>query len=199
MTACGSVHPGAAAVVDGKTISMKALNDTAEVYCTLTLSSAEAQGASVPDNADLRRQAVTSLVSTVVARRLAEDAGVTPRPSEYKLTADQQDQIAKAFPDGDVEQIGRAIEDSQEISAIAVALGEKSTGQLSTSTTEAQLAELGQNQIIGAFADNDVTFAPRFGLTGGSRQIAPTGSLSVPAADLGAAESDQLPAAQRCS
>lgn len=186
-------------MVDGQSISMKTLNKTAEVYCTLTLRTAQAQGGAAPDNAELRRQAITSLVSVVVASRLAADEGVTPRPSEYELTGAEQKQIAEAFPQGDLEQISSAIEDSQEIAVISIALGEKSTGQARTAANEAELARAGRAQITEAFSDSDVKFAPRFGLSSTSKQIAPTGSLSVAPADLGASEAAQLPAAQRCS
>jgi hypothetical protein len=197
LAACGSIHPGDAAVVDGQSISMQQLNRTAEAYCTLTARSAAEQGASKPDNADIRRQAVTSLVSLVVARKLAIDEDVKVKPSSFELTGEQEDQIAKAFPSGDTAQISRAIEESQEISQIAVGLGEKSTGQTRTSTNEAQLAEAGQALIVKAFKDNDVRFAPRFGLSSTTKPVADTGSLSVAGSDLG--DPEQLPPAQRCS
>ncbi|AXT85833.1 hypothetical protein C6I20_11970 [Aeromicrobium sp. A1-2] len=199
LSACSAVHPGDAAVVAGESISMKSLNQTAAIYCTLTLRSAEAQGGAAPDNAELRRQAITSLVSVVIARRLAADAGVTPRPSDYELTGAQKDQIATAFPKGDLDQINAAIEDSQEISVISIALGADSTGQARTEANEAELAQAGRAQINAAYADNDVKFAPRFGLSSTTKQIASTGSISVAPADLAAPQPTDLPAAQRCS
>jgi hypothetical protein len=199
LAACGNVHPGAAAVVDGQTISMKTLDRTAQAYCELTLKSAEGQGATVPPSSDIRRQAVTSLVSLVVARGLAEEQGVTPKPSSYELSSSQKKNVAAAFPQSDLEQIYQAIEDNQELSLIAVALGEKATGVKRTAENEAQLAEAGQAQITKAYADNDVSFAPRFGLSGSSKAVADTGSLSVAPADLGADKPDKLPADQRCA
>ena len=63
-----------------------------------------------------------------------------------------------------------------------------------------QLGAAGQAEITKAFKDNDVEFAPRFGLSdSGAKTVAATGSLSVSADDLGADKPDELPAAQRCS
>ncbi|MEJ7633810.1 hypothetical protein [Aeromicrobium sp.] len=198
LAGCTNIHPGDAAVVDGQSISMKTLNETAEVYCALTLSTAQEQGATVPGNADIRRQAVTSLVSLIVARKLAGEEGIAIKPSTYEVTTAQEQQIADAFPDEDTDQIVQAIEDNQEVSTIAIALGEQAVGQPRTQENEAQLAEAGQAEITKAFATNDVEFAPRFGLDGSTKQVAESGSLSVSPADP-EANPDQLPAAQRCS
>jgi hypothetical protein len=199
LTACGNTHPGAAAVVDDQTISMKSLDKTAQALCTLSLASS--QGATPPDNADIRRQAVSTLVSLIVARKVAKKEGITPSPSDYELTKDQESQVAKAFPnEKDLSEINKLIEQSQELSAISLALGEKLTGQAPTADTENQIGTLGQAEITKAFKDNDVKFAPRFGLSNtGSDRPATTGSLSVASADLGEDEPDQLPRAQRCS
>lgn len=200
LAACGNVHPGAAAVVDDQTISMKALDKAAKAYCTLTLAGSQDQGATPPDNADIRRQAVTTLVSLIVARKVAKEEGITPKPSDYELTNDQEAQVAKAFPkEENLDEINQLIEQSQELSAISLALGEKITGQAPTAENEAQVGAAGQAEITKAFKDNDVEFAPRFGLSDSAKKVAATGSLSVSPTDLGADKPNELPEAQRCS
>jgi hypothetical protein len=200
LAACGNVHPGAAAVVDDQTISMKSLDKAAKAYCTLTLASSQDQGATPPDNAEVRRQAVTTLVSLIVARKLAEEEGITPKPSDYELTNEQEGQVAKAFPkEKDLGEINKLIEQSQELSAISLALGEKITGETATAENEAQIGAAGQAEITKAFKDNDVEFAPRFGLNDNAKTVTSTGSLSVSPADLGDSKPDELPAAQRCT
>ena len=200
LAACGNIHPGAAAVVDDETISMKTLDQTAEVYCLDALQQAKTRGATQPDNADVRRQAVTALVSLVVARKLAAEEGVTPKPATYELTSAQRREVAKVFPKVDPEVTTKAIEDSQELSEIAIALGEKSTGQQRTEANASQLVGAGGAEITKAFKDNDVEFAPRFGLSNtGDTKAATTGSLSVAPVDLGDEGPDELPAAQRCT
>jgi hypothetical protein len=201
LAACGNIHPGAAAVVDDETISMKTLNKTAKAYCTLTLASSQQQGATPPDNAEVRRQAVTTLVSLVVGRKLAKAQGITLKPAQYELTTEQEGQVTKAFPkEKNLDEINKLIEQGQELSAISVALGEKSTGQERTAENESQLGAAGQAEITKAFKDNDVEFAPRFGLSNSTaKTVASSGSLSVAPADLGDERPDVLPAAQRCT
>jgi hypothetical protein len=199
LAACGNVHPGAAAVVDDETISMKSLDKSAQAYCALSLQAA--QSATPPDNAQVRRDTVTMLVTLIVGRRLAEKQDITPKPAEYELTGDQETQVAKAFPKyKDLDEINNLIEKSQELSAISISLGEKITGQQRTQENASQLAAAGQGEITKAFKDNDVKFSPRFGLSNSTaKTVASSGSLSVAPTDLGDDKPDQLPKAQRCT
>lgn len=199
LAACSTVHPGSAAVVDGHSISMRTLDSTAAAYCTLTADAAKQQGITTVSNAKVRRQAIVGLVSLVVARRLADSEGIQIEPSSYQLTSSQRAQLAKQFPTSDADELGRAIEDSQEVSAIAVALAVKDTGQPATQDTESQLADMGQATILKAFPRNDVKFAPRFGLSPSAGARADTGSISVTPVDLEAPVDEELPADQRCS
>ena len=198
LAAC-NVHPGSAAVVDGRSISMSTLDKTAAAYCTLTADAAKQQGVTSVSNSQVRRQAVVGLVSLVVARKLAETEGVQVEPSAYELTTSQRRQLATQFPAADAEQLGRAIEDSQEVSAIAVALAEKQTKQQANAENEPQFVDLGQKAILDAFKDNDVSFAPRFGLDPAGQPRADTGSISVTPVDLEAPVDEELPDAQRCA
>jgi hypothetical protein len=199
LAACGTVHPGAAAVVDGRTISMDTLDRTATAYCTLTAKVAKQQGIATVSGSEVRRQAVVGLVSLRVARDLAKAKGVTIEPSSYEVTRAQRGELASSFPHADVDELVTVIRDSREVAAIAVGLAEKQTNQQATSENEAQFADLGQSAILAAFADSDVSFAPRFGLDSKGRQRAATGSVSVTADDLDAPVDEELPASQRCS
>lgn len=199
LAACGSVHPGDAAVVDSQSIPMRTLEKTAEAYCTLTLNSAKQQGVEVVSSTDIRRQAVLSLVSIVVARDLAKAENLQIPPKAYELSETQVDQIAAAFPDADVEELQKALEESQEVSAIAIALASKSTGATPDESNQSQLDELGRSEIMKAFPANDVQFAPRFGLSPSGKERASTGSLSVAPVDLEAPTPEDLPKTQRCS
>lgn len=201
LAACGNIHPGAAAVVDDQTISMKTLNQTAEVYCLDSLRAAKEQGATPPaDYAAIRGAVVTNLVSLVVARKLAAEEGVTPKPAAYEVPESAEDDIAKSYKGVDVEVVVKTLEDYQELSQIRISLGEKVTGQAATEQNAQQLFDAGQAEIAKAFKANDVEFAPRFGLSNsGADKVATTGSLSVAPADLGEDKPDKLPASQRCS
>ncbi|MCD9196904.1 hypothetical protein [Aeromicrobium wangtongii] len=199
LAACGNIHPGAAAVVDGKTISMQTLDKTADAYCAITANAARQQGVTTVSNSDVRRQAVVGLVSLVVARDLAESEGITIPKASYQLTAEERDQIEAVFPDADTDEIAKVIEDNQEVSAISIALAEKNTNQQATAQNQEQFAELGQQEILKAFGANDVSFAPRFGLDAKAQERAETGSLSVTAVDLDAPVDEELPRSLRCA
>ena len=200
LAACGSIHPGDAAVVDDQAISMAKFDKTARIYCELTLLSAKQQGVTSVPNAQVRRQAISDLVTVIVARDLARQKGVTPGKQLYELSASQLKDIAKAFPKGDdAETVESAIENSQEIAAIAIALGEGSSGTTATAENQQELSSAGQADITAAFKDHDVSFAPRFGLSGRLNDLGPTGSLSVSSVGSDAPAEDKLPAAQRCA
>lgn len=198
LAACGNMHPGVAAMVDGRSISMKSFDDTAKIYCTLTVRAAAQQGIKDVSNAEVRRQAIGDMVAVVVARKVAAFRGVTPKPQLYELTASQRQQIAKAFP-SDADAVVTAIQDSQESSAIAVALGEASTGEKRTAANESELARIGQAEIVKAFPAHHVHFAPRFGMNDKLKNVSPTGSLSVAGSTLDQPVDNELPTAQRCS
>jgi hypothetical protein len=198
LAACSNVHPGSAAVVDGQSISMRTLDETAEAYCTLTADAARQQGVTSVSGSQVRRQAIVGLVSLSVARDLAESEGLTIDRSSYELTPAQREQLTEAFPASDIDGIARAVEDSQEVSAIAIAVAEKQTNQQATAENEEQFAELGQRAILAAFEDSDVSFAPRFGLDPSGQPRGDTGSISVTPIDLEAPVDEELPGAQRC-
>jgi hypothetical protein len=193
LAGCGSVHPGAAAVVGDTTISMERADDVASVYCKLSVLSA-AEGTPI-DNADVRRQAVTDLVVGVVARQMAKDANIDVNPSSYEITPAQRKEIAQSFPDSELDQVVQAINESQHTYAIAEQLGAR---EVDDPDAEAeQLRDQGVRLIQAELARRDIRFDPRFGIKGDGTQKAPTGSLSVPVK----AEADQegLPATQQCA
>jgi hypothetical protein len=191
---CGSVHPGAAAVVGDTSISMARADDVATVYCQLTLLSA-GQGTPV-GNADVRRQAVTDLVVGVVAREMADDANLTPNPSSYEITPAQRQDIAKEFPAGQLDLVVDTLNDAQRTYAIADLLGAR---KIDDPDAEAeQLRDQGLQLIQAEVARRDVRFDPRFGIGRDGTAKAPTGSLSV---EVKAPDPDQkgLPATQQCT
>lgn len=194
LAGCGSVHPGAAAVVGDTTISMERADDVAVVYCRLTVLSA-GEGTPV-NNADVRRQAVTDLVAGIVARELAEEAGITVNPSSYEITPAQRKEIAQSIPGTDLDRVVAAINDSNRTFAIAERLGAR---EVDDPDAEAeQLRDQGVQLIQAEMARRDIRFDPRFGIRADGTQKAATGSLSVP---VKAPEPDQerLPATQQCS
>jgi len=200
LAACGSIHPGDAAVVDGQAISMKTFDKNARLLCDVSLRQAKAQGQDSLPNDQVRRQAIVNLVSVVVARDIAKQKGITPDKATYELPASQVERIAKAFPNAeDAATVVSIYEDFNETIEIATQLGEQSSGVSRTDENQQQLAAEGQDEIQKAFKDHDVKFAPLFGLSGTLKDLGPTGSLSVPDPTLDTSTDTVLPPAQRCA
>ncbi len=198
MTACGTVHPGSAAVVDDQAISMKTADKASAAYCKLALNAAAQQGVKDVSAADTRRQAISDLITYKVAKKVEKQRHLTIDPATYVITDTQAGQIAKAFPKGPLGQIKEAIERSQETYAITVALGEGSTGLKLDQQNQAGIEKAGTAIITKAYKSSGISIDPRFGLNDLTKQIGQTGSLSVAQV---AEDSDPaaLPASQRCS
>lgn len=200
LTACGNIHPGDAAVVDGHAISMSKFDQSARLLCEVSLRDAQSQGQKSLPNDQVRRQAIVNLVTVIVARDLAKQKGVTPNKSTYELPADQVASITKAFPKGsDAKAVESIYEDYNETVEIAIALGEQSTGLTRSDENQRQLVSEGQTAIQKAFKEHDVKFAPRFGLSGSLKDLGPTGSVSVSKVRLDAPNETELPLTQRCA
>jgi hypothetical protein len=202
MTACSNIHPGSAAVVDGVSISMSRADDAAAAYCQLSLATAAQQGVTDVPSAAARRQAITDLIMSAVAEKVAKDRNLAVDPGSYVLTEKQSRQIAAAFPHADDKQIADAIERSQRTYAIAVALGEAVSGrqvtEKSTESEQSAVQTAGQDVITKAYQKSDISIDPRFGLDDLTKQVAQTGSLSIPQSDK-AVDPATLPPSQRCS
>ena len=195
LAGCGSVHPGAAAVVGDTTIAMGQADDVATVYCRLALLSAP-EGTPI-SNADVRRQAVTDLVVGVVAGEMADDANVTPNPTAYEITPAQRKEIAQSFAGDEIDPVVDAINASQRTFAIAELLGAEQNDDPDAEAE--QLRQQGLQLIQAELARRDVRFDPRYGIARDGTQKATTGSLSVPVKAPDPSAQEGLPATQQCS
>jgi len=199
LTACGSVYPGAAAVVEGTEISMSTADETAAAYCVVSLISAKQQGINELSGADTRRQAVSDLVTHAVAQRVAKSEGVKADPKLYELSDDQVAQIHEAFKDSNPDQVENAILMAQETYALTVAIGEKSAGMALDENNGQAIQAAGESTLVKAMENLDIQVDGRFGLDDLTVQISATGSLSVDEENLAEIPVDELPATQRCA
>ena len=195
LAGCGSVHPGAAAVVGDTTIPLGHADDVASVYCQLALLTAP-EGTPI-NNADVRRQAVIDLVVGVVAREMADDANVTPNPSAYEISPDQRKEIGQSFADDEIDSVVDAINASQRTFAIAELLAAERNDDPDAEAE--QLREQGIQLVQAEVARRDVRFDPRYGIGRDGTQKAATGSLSVPVKAPDPSAQEGLPATQQCS
>ncbi|RYJ05641.1 MAG: hypothetical protein EON52_10515 [Actinomycetales bacterium] len=201
LSGCQAQPPGAAAVVDGHAISMEKADHAAEVYCRLTLVSAQQQGVTTVSNSEVRRQAVSDLVLARVADRLARDRLIEVPTSAYTLNATQRANVAKTVPDLPAKTAIDVVESSQRTFVIATLLGEQLEGkELDVTKGTDDLQSAGLEELLAALKKVDVRYDPRFGLTRTSQPRKNlTGSLSVSPEPLADGAQSDLPTTQRCA
>ena len=195
LAACGPVHPGAAAVVDGSRIAMSDVDDVAAVYCAASASEGQAgDGAQAGvDAIGLRRQAMADLLAGKVADQIAQERDydiTTPAVSDQDRT-----QLETIFGD-DVDDAVALVERNQRTSAIVIEMARE---QNPTVKDEQQLLQVGQSLLGEAVADRDIEVDPRFGLDDTLQQISENGSLSVAAISLDATAVEDRPVALQCT
>ncbi|KQY60190.1 hypothetical protein ASD11_12010 [Aeromicrobium sp. Root495] len=201
LTGCQAQPPGAAAVVDGHTISMERADDAAEVYCRLTLVTAQQQGVSTVSNSEVRRQAVSDLVLARVADRLARERDIDVPTSAYTLNAEQRANVARTVSSLPARTAVDVVESSQRTFVIATLIGEQLQGkELDVTKGTDDLQSAGLEELLAELKQEKVRYDPRFGLTrAGQPRSTTTGSLSVSEEPLADGAQGDLPSTQRCA
>lgn len=150
LSACGSTHPGAAAVVDDYRVSMARVDDATDGVCAIAGASSVA---------DARRQALSILVVQRVALEQERRLDLDVDRGEVGLTGEERDQLAE-IPARVRAQAAEVVRSSREIDAIATALG--------------------GTRLRDAVAAADVDVDPRFGIDFSADALEPTtGGLSA--------------------
>ena len=166
LSACGAVHPGAAAIINGERITQEDAHIATAAFC----ATAVAQGGDV-SRAEMARQAIQQLVIAEVAEQVAADENIDVEA--VRLSAAELAQVEQQFPD-DVDAITATFERIGKVNAIAEALGQR-TGADADAAMEAGFATLQE-----AVQDGDLDIDPRFGIATPSLTVTGSGSLSVP-------------------
>lgn len=159
LAACGTGQPGAAAVIDGRTISVTEVDEAAEVICRLSV--AQQPGASLP-SAEVRGQALAELLLAEVADRVAEAEGIAVRTGDVELVEAQRIELERDFPDLDAETTTDLLETSRRTGLVAEQLGAVETGEEPDSTNAAQLRQVGRAELVRVLEASDVELSPRF-------------------------------------
>lgn len=188
LSACGSMHPGSAIVIDGDSVSADKVDDLADNLCEAIGASGQAD----VGGKDARQQAVSLMLSLTAARQAADDLGIEVEPSKYAVTSSDTEALEAQFPDADSEQLEKVIAISKESSALVTAIGQDQAGS-SASTEQAQQA--GQQYLQDFIADADVSIDPRYGLDDDGQPKDETDSLSVRVSD----PAEDIPSTQQCT
>lgn len=191
--ACGPVHPGAAAIVDGERISMATADETARTYCIVNLAG-QPEG-TMYDNAEVRRQALTSLIAMTAADQLAEDKGLKITVPAADDSGQFEEFVAMLDPK-DVEAFTEVFDDNNRLGAIALELGRADANK---GASDEEISQAGFQVVIDAMQKKDIEIDPRFALGKDGSPVADSGSLSVPTMDLDAPAPDERAVALQCS
>lgn len=192
LSACGTVHPGAAAVVNGERITMQEADSLAPVFCQVQV--AGQQGTAVFDNAQVRREALSSLIFIELAEQIADERDLT-----VKVPDEENPQLA-AFREILAPEYHASfdsfIEQNLRFGAIAIALGASLAPDVKD---ENSLLELGMAEMSKVLSETEIEIDPRFGLSPEGQAIADSGSLSVLSMNLEGSTPETRAAATLCS
>lgn len=201
LSSCGQTSPGAAAEVDGTTISRDEVDDFAEVLCALASSNPQQSGP-VPAT-QMRAQSLDILLGIEVGRRVGDVDAVDQRTISQQMQSvrEQSAQIPEQYRALFLE---RAEEFSRSEAAIAPVLAASLRKQGKDPNDPAGLQAERARLVAEYLATHDAEIDPRFGsLEDGAFQPG-EGSLSFDvsgeaAQEDPAAEASALPASQQCS
>lgn len=199
LTACGSVHPGAAAVIEDTRISFDEVDPLSEAYCQATIAIANSQG-SPPEprpGIDARRTVVTTLLQLEIARRAADSLGVTVEPSAYTANEQQYEPLLEAVGEEYADEVSQLIRANAEAVALQTAIGAHRLGQDVSAVDQEQALQAGQEYIAEYGSGLDIEIDPRLGLSSSGEVLAETGSLSVPVSSSAARSQDPAAAADQ--
>jgi hypothetical protein len=216
LTGCGSsvgIHPGYAAMVGDRTVSMSTIDDTAMLYCQVFIASSQQseQGQSGPQPMGLFRSFVAaSLAKRLLGQELADVYDVEPAAG-YQT---QLSQIEQAFTSAPADQRQAVIDvagSDAYLQNVQVAIGQQLTGNQSQFKDDVKAAlQRGQVATREWLNDHDAYIDPVFDISvdGGNfireqdRTSYPVSALAAAGAQTTAAPDESytsaLPAAQRC-
>lgn len=162
LSACGSVQPGSAVIVNGEGVSVSDVDIATKGFCAVgTVQSAPGTSVTVIDSS---RQALNQLVFATVADQLAEDAGIEVKP--LSLNDAQLAQLEEVFGPELADEVVATNELIARVTPIATELGAGS-------------ADAGLQIIQDAALEADLEFNPRYGVSSLSAEPDDVASLAV--------------------
>ena len=170
LAGCGSIYPGAAAVVDGEEISRTQVDELASTYCLYV----SGQGREV-SQLDARRQAAADLIAEKVMDDVFAKEGVEVVVSEYRLTSAERNGLAEFFKN-DTEAIINLIERNNRIQKGA----QKLLRRTDTEIADADLSKFSTQLILQYVGEARVEIDPRLAIANDLSGAVPSGSISIP-------------------
>jgi hypothetical protein len=170
LSGCGSlgIHPGAAATVGDRTVSMSTIDDTTTSFCKAYVAqsqtSQQGQSGPIPMGA-FRSYVASSLAKRLLGQELVDEYSVQPASSYQAAVAQYQQALATAPADQLAAVIKVAAADAY-LQNVQVAIGQQLTGNTgqTTADTKAQL-QRGEVATQDWLNDHSVDIDPVFGIS----------------------------------
>jgi hypothetical protein len=218
LTGCGSslgIHPGAAAVVGDRSVSMSKIDDTATLFCRAYVAQSQQsqQGQSGPlPMGSFRSYAAASLSKRLLGQELADQYAVQPAAG-YQAQVSQYEQALASSPADQRDAVVQVAAADAYLQNVQIAIGQQLTGNEGQSSADLKAA-LARGKVATQdwLNDHDAFIDPVFGVSVADGAFTPQREqTSYPLSALasgGAQISSQqappdsytsaLPAAQRC-
>lgn len=207
LSGCGTLPPGAAAVVDGAKITRTQVTDLADAQCAGVAQAAKQGQTAAVSRKQLTQRALGLLIDVKLNLAYGKSLGLSPRPTETAKDFAQIDPLIQALPAQyrtNVAEVFHGWADGRDLIA---QVGEKETGKTLSSTTSEEILNAGyqkrESWIKTIKIDTDPKYAPgKIGWPGeGDSSVSePVSSFAkgATAQSPKATFVDALPSAQRC-
>ena len=165
---CGSVPPGAAAVVDGTKISRSDVTELAKAQCAGIRQASQTQGQAAPatPRKQLVQQALTLLMDIELSLKYGASVDVTPRPQQSAATYAQVAPLIKDLPEKYQPFMESTFHRWAEGRDVMTQVGEQVTGQQADDKNGDQLLNAGYQKRQAWLKKVDIHTDPRFGPAG---------------------------------
>jgi hypothetical protein len=207
---CGSLPPGAAAVVDGTTIKHSEVTDLAEAQCAGIKQAARTGQAQeqVTPRKQLVQQALSLLMDVELSLKYAESVDVSPRPRQVAATYAQIEPLIETLPEQHRDYTSEVFRHWAEARDVLTQIGMRATGQQDTPANSQNLINAGYERREPWLEKVEIHTDPRYGPAagvawpgGGDPSVSKAVSKYAKDADKdqpGQAFLSALPASQKC-
>jgi len=172
LTGCGSsvgIHPGSAAVIGDRTLSMSKIDDTATLFCKAYVAqsqqqSQQSQSGPLPMSS-FRSYAAASLAKRLLGEQLAQKYHVSPA-SGYQSQVSQLQQALASAPGEQRDAVVAVAASDAYLQNVQVAIGQQLTGNEGQSNADIKAAlQRGRVATQEWLNDHDAFVDPVFGLS----------------------------------
>ena len=207
LTGCGTLPPGAAAVVDGTKITNSDVQELADSQCAGAELSAKTSQAQTVTRKQLSQRSLRLLMDIELSLKYAKEEGLEPRADSSSAIYTQVEPLIKALPKKHQESTAATFHRWADATDVLIQAGEQATGKKETAQNQQDLLNAGYQRRESWRKKVDIEIDPRYGPSDDGWPGAGDGSVSEAsssfAKDADAEQPDPswmstLPASQKC-